>query len=594
MKRFIILTPLVMLVFSLYAKKVEIENAKTVAKNHYVIQYEQIIGKTPEIPLILDITVLSKENETVIYIFNFEKGFTIVSADDAVVPILGYSFDGKYNEKNRPPALVDLIEHYKDQINYAIKNQVKSSDEILSLWSFYTNPDNLKDSECEIWPKYFFINSLLTTTWNQNCYYNDKCPYDIQSPPGFCDHVPAGCTAVAMAQIMKYWNYPVNGTGSHWYYDGSDQPEAYGFQFADFGTTTYNWAAMPNTLYYYNNAVSTLIYHCGVSVDTDYGYGGSVGWIEDGVDAFIDYFNYSSTASYKLKSDFSDSDWESLLRSNLTYKQPILYAGQRTSAHAFVLDGYAKMQTEYCTYYATFHVNWGWGGYYNGYFYLSDLTPGDHNYNSLQRAFVGITPPNLTYDPPPQPYYISEPACYPHCRLVEVEYFVPTVYEATSYEWDITGIRSAGVTWNGRYASVWSHYDGSGTLWCRALNHGVPGPWQTKTIYIEDCYKSSGSITNENNVNKSTEFLVNTEENILHDVIRIYPNPAKGVINISLPDSGKYSVIELINNQGEVVKLVNINNSNIAISTSNVTPGLYVVKLSSSNSIRLEKVIISK
>lgn len=570
---------------------------KLLPKTIMLYSTNKSIGKTPEIPLILDITVLSKENETVIYIFNFEKGFTIVSADDAVVPILGYSFDGKYNEKNRPPALVDLIEHYKDQINYAIKNQVKSSDEILSLWSFYTNPDNLKDSECEIWPKYFFINSLLTTTWNQNCYYNDKCPYDIQSPPGCCDHVFTGCVAVAMAQIMKYWNYPVNGTGSHGYYDGSSHPEAYGYQFANFGTTTYNWAAMPNTLYYPNNAVSTLIYHCGVSVDMDYGYEGSGIEYSDAykvADSYENYFNYSSSAEYIEKDDYSSSSWESLLRNNLTYKKPIFYIGTGTYSHAFVLDGYAKMITEYCTYFASFHINWGWGGSYNGYFYLSDLTPGNNNFNYYQAAVVDITPPNLTYNPPPQPYYISEPACYPHCRLVEVEYFVPTVYEATSYEWDITGIRSAGVTWNGRYASVWSHYDGYGTLWCRALNHGVPGPWQTKTIYIEDCYKSSGSITNENNVNKSTEFLVNTEENILHDVIRIYPNPAKAVINISLSDSGKYSVIELINNQGEIVKLVNINNSNIAINTSDVTPGLYIVKLSSSNSIRLEKVIISK
>jgi len=79
-----------MFAFSLFAKKVEIDVARTIAKNYYVLQYEQIKGTTTETPSDLETLVLKKENETLIYIFNFRDGFTIVSADDAVVPILGF------------------------------------------------------------------------------------------------------------------------------------------------------------------------------------------------------------------------------------------------------------------------------------------------------------------------------------------------------------------------------------------------------------------------------------------------------------------------------------------------------------------------
>jgi hypothetical protein len=612
MKKFYILTLLVMFTFSLFAKKVEIEVAETIAKNYYVIQYEQIKGSTTETPSVLETLTQKKENKILIYIFNFRDGFTIVSADDAVVPILGFSLTGKYQEENQPPALIDLIQHYKDQIDYAIKNRIKGSDETLSLWSFYTNSDNNRDSNCEIWPKYFIVNPLLTTTWNQNCYYNDKCPYDVKAPSypvNYCNHVPNGCVALAMAQVMKYWDYPTNGTGSHGYYDGASNPDGYGYQSANFGTTTYDWDAMPNVLTGSGlptdgksssnliDAVSTLIYHCGVSVDMDYGYNGSgisSNEIYKVPNSLEGYFDYSSLSQYIEKDNYSNSGWESLLRNNLTYNKPIFYVGTGTGGHAFVLDGYIKMQTECCTYYAVFHVNWGWGGSQNGYYYLSDLTPGNFNFNYNQAAVADITPPNLTYDPPAQPSYISEPACSPHCRDIEVDYFVPTVYKTTSYEWDITGIYAAGVTWNGRYASVWSHHYGTATLWCRALNHGVPGPWQTKTIYIENCSRGSNPLGKEVKINKSGESLTNVECNELQNEVRIYPNPASNIINIYVPNSVNYSVVELINNQGETVKSIKSPNRKIVINTNDVSSGLYIIKLSSRNSILLEKVIISK
>ena len=609
MKKLITLTLAVLISFSLFAKKVEIEEAKIIAKNHYSLLYELIKGNTIENLLIVESFTLTKDNEIVIYIFNFENGFTLVSATDVVSPVLGYSFEGKYKEENQPPAFIDLIEHYKSQISLAIKTKLESTDETISEWEFYSNPENLRSyGKCGFWPKYFSVNPLLTTLWNQNRWYNAKCPYDIRSCDSCNDHVFAGCVAIAESQVMKYWNYPVNGIGAHGYEDSENHLAAYGYQYANFGATNYDWINMPDFLTGSGppnptepsstsiDAVSTLIYHCGVSVDMDYGYGGSGAEMLPVRDGLVDYFDYSSTASYEEAINYSASEWDALLRSSLTNKMPIIYGGidiVAGSGHAFVLDGYIKIQGQYMSYFASFHVNWGWSGNFNGYFTLSDLTPGPYAYNDSQVGVVGITPPNVVYPPPPQPSYISEGACYPHCREWEVEYFVPTIDEATSYEWDITEITAAGVYWNGRYATVYSHHTGTARLWARALNHGVPGPWQTRMIEIVSCEKSSESISGKVIHNPTQNILVNNAQ-ISSDEILIFPNPAQNNIQINLPSTGIYLKIILLDLQGKVHRNTTIENKNIVINTDGLNNGVYIVKIISNHSIEMKKIQILK
>jgi hypothetical protein len=608
MKTLILLTSLVFLTISLFAKKVEISIAQTVAKNLYVLQYSLVNGDTIQLPTITETYILEKENETVIYVFNFKDGFAFISADDAVIPVLGFSLNGKYSEINKPPALRDLIEHYKNQIIYIIRNQFNGSEDVLYLWSLYSNPENRNGSSCQIWPKYFIVNPLLSTTWDQNCYYNQKCPLDLLSPIGYCNHVPNGCVAVAMAQVMKYWNYPITGTGSNGYYDGSQYPNSYGYQYANFGSTIYNWSNMPNFLTGDGgiesdspassiDAVSTLIYHCGVSVNMDYGYDGSGAQTSATRDALVSYFNYSSQANYKIKSDYSNGTWESILRNDISNHNPIIYKGQSPNnggGHAFVLDGFVKMQTELITFDAFFHVNWGWGGNYNGNFYLNDLTPGNFTFNDNQAAVVNITAQNPNYNPPPRPSYISEPACSPHCRDIEVDYFVPQVNEATSYEWDITGITAAGVIGNNRYAIVWSHHYGTGTLWCRALNHDVPGPWQTRTIHIENCSENTKSNVNDKVNNKPDGESAFVGKKYFPEALNIFPNPASNIINFTIPYFDEFSKIQLIDTQGNVVKSIKVNSSDVILKTEDILPGLYFVKLYSLGNIQVEKVTVSK
>jgi len=208
-------------------------------------------------------------------------------------------------------------------------------------------------------------------------YYNASCPADAAGPDG---HVWAGCVATAMAQVMKYHNYPTTGTGSHSY-----SHPTYGTLSANFGETTYNWASMPDSLSDYNSDVAKLLYHIGVSVDMDYAPDGSGAYMSDAAYALETYFKYSNSLSYVWKSSYSTDEWTTILRTEIDNKRPILYSGHGTGGHAFVCDGYSG--SDY------FHFNWGWGGSEDNYFYLNDLTPGSYDFTDSQGAVIGIRPP---------------------------------------------------------------------------------------------------------------------------------------------------------------------------------------------------------
>lgn len=598
MKKLVALTLAVILSFNLFAEKVEIERAKIVAKNLYYLQLKQLRGIEKEDLVFYSTFEIKQESNLVFYIFNIENGFVIVSADDLVEPILGFSLENEYSGKDLPPALVDLLAHYKEQISYAIKKQIKSDDEILAKWEFLTDIENLKDYEnCEIWPKYFSRSSLLTTSWNQNQYYNHLCPDDIQSPSGYDDHVPAGCVAVAMAQVMNYWDYPTQGTGSHGYYDPPYCPDAYGLQDVNFGSTTYQWSSMPCQLDAYNNAVATLIYHCGVSVDMDYGYDASGSFISKTVYALENYYSYSTSAIYKEKEDYTNSAWDDLLRNNLRNYQPILYEGFSTGGHAFVLDGFMKIQTESYTYPTNFHVNWGWGGNYNGNYVLTDLTPGPYDYTYYQEAVVGIKPSNITYPAPPEPGNI-EAACSPHCAGMLVDYYIDPVCNATSYEWKVTGPSSVALlTPYEHYVSVYGIRPETNTLWVRGKNHDVAGPWQSCPLVIEDCegkgYKSDGDTKNIAALNKSPKTQQLFNEDLNENKITIFPNPIQSHISIYLPDFEK-AEIKLYDLHGIIRKSVITESDNVVINTNGLENGMYILRIISDKGVKTRTIQILK
>jgi hypothetical protein len=312
-----------------------------------------MMHQTPErSDLTITDTLEEKENGvSVYYIFLFqEDGFIITSANEAVTPVLGYSTESKFDKNNIPTNVANWLEQYKQQI-YSQIIVANANIHHQNLWNDFLNrsPKNNPKS----------VSPLCTTKWDQGCFYNELCPSDTF---GQCNHVATGCVATAMAQIMKYWNYPLHGSGTHSYVD-----LVYGPLFADFGATTYQWGLMNDSVIAPNPAVATLMYHCGVALEMEYGSTSSGSYLQ--TDALTQYFKYSPNALYIFSYNFDSAGWINRLETELDAGRPIWYTGMphppMPTGHAWVCDGYDNNDF--------FHFNWGWGGNSDGYFQMGNF-----------------------------------------------------------------------------------------------------------------------------------------------------------------------------------------------------------------------------
>ncbi len=161
------------------------------------------------------------------------EGFVIISADDAVFPVLAYSLTSSYTGNNFPATFQNWMDQYKEQILFAKEEKLVASNQIKKAWQKYTAKDFVPDVDIQS------VEPMIQTTWSQGCYYNSQFPIDTTAP---CGHLWTGCVATAMGQIMKYYNFPQSGTGSHGY------NSSYGWVEADFENTEYDWAGMQNHL----------------------------------------------------------------------------------------------------------------------------------------------------------------------------------------------------------------------------------------------------------------------------------------------------------------------------------------------------------
>lgn len=317
------------------------------------------------------------------YIYNGERGFVMIAADDRVQPVLGYSHEGTFK--------IDMAEStwewlcaYDRQIQDVLDAGIEATDEVKAAWrSLQNNGRLLTLNRSEVYP-------LIYTRWRQRSPYNMYCP----------EQCVTGCVAVVMGQLMKYWESPVRGTGSHSYYHAT-----YGELSANFGAMEYDWDNMPVMLDDYNSdaekeAVATLLYHCGVSVDMNYSPNASSTPSAKVVDAMPAYFNYASSMSLVYMSDYTDNQWKQLLRSELDALRPMYYAGQTRGAHAFICDGYDASDL--------FHFNWGWGGANDGYYAIGALNPGSNGpFNTLNYAIIDIKPADGGLPAIPAPDYFD-------------------------------------------------------------------------------------------------------------------------------------------------------------------------------------------
>lgn len=365
MKKILLFLIIIFYFTSIFATRIDTTLAYRVAQN-FLIEHQNST-KSISLKLIND----NSKSSDLLYIFdiNNSKGFIIVSANDKFLPVLAFSDESAFsNSDSKPDAYYEWLDNVENQMKYVLDNKIKTPKEVKNKWTYYSNKKFSPKKGIKS------VSPLLTTTWDQGQYYNTLCP--VCSSGGSGGHVWAGCVAASMAQVMNYWNYPDYGSAEHSY-----NHSTYGLQYADFANTNYDWASMPNSVTSNNLAVATLMYHCGVAVNMNYAPSGSGAYMSNAANALKNYFDYSKDLKIISKYSYTSSQWDSLIMLQIDKGQPLSYSGGN---HAFNVDGYKDS--------CFFHLNWGWGGSYNGYFYLSDLTPGSSDFTSGQQAIINIRP----------------------------------------------------------------------------------------------------------------------------------------------------------------------------------------------------------
>lgn len=305
------------------------------------------------------------------YIINDEENnrFVIVAADERLYKILGYSDNGVFNIDTAPEGLLFLLNGYEKQYVALVENRIELVE---------------KSTQKEVLQP---VGPLLETEWGQHFPYNYKCPKD----PEHGGNSVTGCVATAIAQVMKYHNWPIRGKNSIYY-----QSAPYGFNINEkFSNYQFDWKNMPNKYEgEWNdeqiNAVSQLMYACGTSVAMEYSNSneGSVANPGNIAYAMINFFDYNPNIKFYDRDYFTKQQWDNIIREDIKKHRPILYGGRSgiNGGHRFVLDGFDSQ--------GLYHVNWGWDGKYNndGYFELTALTPGNKDFSMEQTMVCNITP----------------------------------------------------------------------------------------------------------------------------------------------------------------------------------------------------------
>lgn len=348
---------------ALVAKNISKEQARLVAKNYLAerIICHQVSWNADNLTM-SDVSTLKVDDQPAIYVFsNSGQGFILVSADDALTPVLGYSEVGSFTAPGENPNFDGFLSEYLDQVKYVRTNLMDATSDIQNQWNSLINGEY----DHSVLADTTTVDPLITTMWDQGFPYNEFCPTTSTG-----EHAVTGCVATAMSMIMNYYKYPITGSGQHSY-----NAPGFGTQTANFGATTYGWDELQNTMGSSSGqgipAIATLMYHAGVSVNMGYGTGSSGGsgaYSSDVPYALKTYFKYSSTVQYVQRSGYTVTNWENMLIEQLNANKPIYYSGQSPDGgHAWVCDGYQKIGTA-----QMFHFNFGWSGLDNGYYTSSN------------------------------------------------------------------------------------------------------------------------------------------------------------------------------------------------------------------------------
>ena len=316
------------------------------------------------------------------FVFNLgSRSFVIIAGDDAYRPVIGYSDESRFDASNIPPVLQDYLAGIAESVSrLRLRGNAAAAPMVAAEWASLMEHGRLLSRFGGREAEYF-----CQTKWNQDYPYNYCCPED---PAGSGGHTYVGCLATAMAQLMRFWCFPVKGNGSHCYYHND-----YGQICADFGNTEYDWENMPYVLNSNSTeaeklATGTLGFHCGVTIDMGYGPDGSGGASGPIPGVMHTYFNYCDAIVQLRRDDYELETWKTMVREQFDMGWPMYYGGcQDGGCHAFVCDGYDD--------YDLFHFNLGWGGSSNGWYIIDEApytSPADAMFNFVPEPIYNNTP----------------------------------------------------------------------------------------------------------------------------------------------------------------------------------------------------------
>lgn len=314
------------------------------------------------------------------YVFGSASGYVIVAGDDRAQRILGYG-KGHFNMSDIPCSMRFMLDSYKEQIDYLLEHPGLEV-ETMSLRATVDEGTS--------------IEPLLTSKWYQ------AEPYWMMCPMVNGQHCYTGCASTSLSQVMYYWKYPRGYTPAVPAYTTTTNQIA----LDELPSTTFDWDNMIDTYEAGNyttvqaEAVAKLMRYVGQAEEMDYDPAGSGAYASAMLTA-AQFFGYSENAKFKSKVNyltnkplFTDEQWNTMILTELNARRPIVYSAvsaDDSGGHAFNIDGYDAFTQ-------MFHINWGWGGYYDGYFALNAFSINDdpsYSFTKYQMMVIGLEPPEL-------------------------------------------------------------------------------------------------------------------------------------------------------------------------------------------------------
>lgn len=330
---------------------------------------------------------INDNSKPILHVLEYEdSGFLVVSGDKRESPVLAYSDNADFSLDSIPQGIALWFEDIRLKVSKIRKENGKQDAHVKEMWDSFnpnleptTDPDDTGDDNpgnpagtCNYETSVSVEKGpLLTMRWGQGCGYNNNCPIADGGP---CGRAWAGCVAVAMAQVMRFHQFPSN----------------------------YTWVSMPNLPSRNSDFVeiSRLMRDIGDDVSMNYGADGSSADTKEQVaSSFVNDFGYSSAQylDYEGTSNFFKVEDE------IKYNRPVIFRGGDidwkffglipvySNGHAWVCDGYRKI-TYPCASYLYLHMNWGWNGTYDGWFAYNNFNPGGNTFNYKSGVVVNIKP----------------------------------------------------------------------------------------------------------------------------------------------------------------------------------------------------------